>query len=93
MCPKIMRARVSCALKHLFDRRACGIRRNAALAGIVGIAGFARAANEWPSRPITMVVPFAAGGPTDVVGASLPSGSAKFSNSKSWSRTLAAPAA
>ena len=39
-----------------------------ALAGIVGIAGFARAANEWPSRPITMVVPFAAGGPTDVVG-------------------------
>src|SRR5262245_18989539 len=25
-------------------------------------------AEEWPARPITMVVPYAAGGPTDVVG-------------------------
>ena len=29
--------------------------------------GVARA-SSWPTRPITMVVPFAAGGPTDVVG-------------------------
>ncbi len=25
-------------------------------------------ADKWPSRPVTMIVPFAAGGPTDVVG-------------------------
>jgi len=25
-------------------------------------------AHQWPSRPLTMIVPFAAGGPTDVVG-------------------------
>ena len=25
-------------------------------------------AEEWPVRPITMVIPFAAGGPTDVLG-------------------------
>jgi tripartite-type tricarboxylate transporter receptor subunit TctC len=39
-----------------------------AAAGFIGAAELARAAHEWPSRPITMIVPFAAGGPTDVVG-------------------------
>src|SRR5260370_31364185 len=35
----------------------------------VGLAALRIAkANEWRSRPVTMVVPFAAGGPTDVVG-------------------------
>jgi len=38
-----------------------------AAAGLLAVAGVAYADN-WPSRPITMVVPFAAGGPTDVVG-------------------------
>jgi tripartite-type tricarboxylate transporter receptor subunit TctC len=26
------------------------------------------AAQDWPTQPLTMVVPFAAGGPTDVLG-------------------------
>ncbi len=39
----------------------------AALAGVLAAVGVAHASN-WPTRPVTMVVPFAAGGPTDVVG-------------------------
>jgi len=39
-----------------------------AIAGFISLrVGLARA-DAWPSRPITMTVPFAAGGPTDVVG-------------------------
>ena len=39
----------------------------AALAGILALTGSAFAQN-YPTRPITMVIPFAAGGPTDVLG-------------------------
>jgi tripartite-type tricarboxylate transporter receptor subunit TctC len=44
----------------------------AVLAGVLVALGLGAMkvaqADQWPTRPITMVVPFAAGGPTDVVG-------------------------
>ncbi|MET0866637.1 MAG: tripartite tricarboxylate transporter substrate-binding protein, partial [Pseudorhodoplanes sp.] len=39
----------------------------AALAAILGLAAPA-GAQTFPDRPITMIIPFAAGGPTDVLG-------------------------
>ena len=38
----------------------------AVLAGALMLSA-AAGAQEWPSRPVTVVVPFAAGGPIDVV--------------------------
>ena len=44
----------------------------ALLAGVLTALGLGAMkiaqADQWPSRPITMVVPFVAGGPSDVVG-------------------------
>ena len=39
----------------------------AVLAAVLGLAGSA-SAQSWPTHPVTMVIPFAAGGPTDVLG-------------------------
>lgn len=35
---------------------------------VLALAGTANAQQTWPTRPVTMVIPFAAGGPTDVLG-------------------------
>src|SRR5262245_23383062 len=45
-------------------------RRSLALtaAALIALAGHARAQDGYPSRSITMIVPFAAGGSTDVIG-------------------------
>src|SRR5262249_12495436 len=43
------------------------LRLAAAIVTLVLSAALARA-DDWPTRPVTMVVPFAAGGPADAVG-------------------------
>jgi tripartite-type tricarboxylate transporter receptor subunit TctC len=44
------------------------MRLIATLAAVLSVAAPANAQDTWPSRPLTMVVPFAAGGPVDVLG-------------------------
>ncbi|MES2184573.1 MAG: tripartite tricarboxylate transporter substrate binding protein [Pseudomonadota bacterium] len=53
----------------------CGRRQTLALlgamAGMAGVAGLprtARAAVDYPTKPVRMMVPYPAGGPTDIVG-------------------------
>jgi len=49
------------------NMRTISSRVGIALAALLMGAG-AAAAEDWPTRPITMVIPFSAGGPTDAVG-------------------------
>ena len=47
----------------------CVVSSTLAMVGTVAVLGLtaSAAAQAYPSRPITMIVPFAAGGPTDAV--------------------------
>ncbi|HEX5868614.1 MAG TPA: tripartite tricarboxylate transporter substrate-binding protein [Beijerinckiaceae bacterium] len=38
------------------------------MGAVLMLTGAAGAQGDWPTRPVTMVIPFAAGGPTDVLG-------------------------
>lgn len=49
-------------------RRLLGLAAAATTAALAGLAGPAQAADPWPSKPIQLVVPFPAGGATDVMG-------------------------
>ena len=40
----------------------------ALLGALLSLAAFAASAQDWPTRPVTMIVPYAAGGPVDTVG-------------------------
>ncbi|MFC6050106.1 tripartite tricarboxylate transporter substrate binding protein BugD, partial [Methylobacterium hispanicum] len=43
------------------------MKRAIAIGVLAALTSFTAAAETYPQRPITMIVPFAAGGPTDVV--------------------------
>ncbi|NIR32583.1 MAG: tripartite tricarboxylate transporter substrate binding protein [Gammaproteobacteria bacterium] len=57
-------------IRALQNIRRKGLVLAAAILGMVGIAGQA-VAGEWPDRPITLIVPWGAGGGTDTVARTL----------------------
>ena len=70
-------------------------RRFLQLAALAAVPSLPRAARAqaWPSRPITVIVPFAAGGPTDVAARIVSEHMSRTLGQQSSSRTWSAPAA
>jgi len=55
-------------VQRIFRGSQCTIEAIAAALACALLCGAPAAAESWPARPLTMVVPFAAGGGTDVLG-------------------------
>jgi tripartite-type tricarboxylate transporter receptor subunit TctC len=59
---------LSRAMTRLFDSIRAKLAPAALAVGILAVPGVSEAQDQWPSRTITFVVPYAAGGYTDIVG-------------------------
>jgi tripartite-type tricarboxylate transporter receptor subunit TctC len=65
----MVRPNLQPSLEEVMPRSPHSIASRILAAAVFGLAGVAMAsAQNYPSRPITMIIPFAAGGPTDVLG-------------------------
>ena len=64
----------------------------ATLAGSLLLSGGAQA-QDFPTRPVTMVIPFAAGGPQDTIGRIIAQRMTEVLGHRSWLKMSAAPAA
>ena len=66
--------------------------RRAIMGGLLALALSTPAAAQYPNKPITVIVPFAAGGPTDVVTRLVGEHMSRTLGQRWWSRTSAEPA-
>jgi len=66
-------------VSHLGRRRLLGLVTALAVLGTMS-SNSATASQDWPTRPVTLVVPFAPGGPTDITARVLADGLSKIWN-------------